>query len=135
MKKTVWMATIAILVLFAAGFAASDEDSDAGIPGTYEATDGIGRTLVLTLKEDKTGTATIKEEGKTYYCSWEHRDWHHGEVVITFGYSHENPELVFEGGEEHCMDGSQMLDGWLYCDNSATDAKDPTRRLPIKKVK
>lgn len=148
MKK--YFLSILTIALFAVGFAASDEDStdsatideaitsndsdneNAGITGTYEVTDKIGQTMVITLKEDKTATVTL--DGKTYYCSWNrYANIGDGEVEVSF--SDDPPALVFEGGVAETMYGPEILGGWLYYDYTARKAKNPNRRLQIKKVK
>lgn len=137
------------MAIFAIGFAASDEESNdsatideaitsnssddenAGITGTYEVTDKIGQTMVITLKDDKTATVTL--DGNTYYCSWNHISYGDGEVEMRF--SDDPPALVFEGGVAETMYGPEILGGWLYYNYSARKAKNPNRRLAIKKVK
>lgn len=148
MKK--YILSIFTIALFAVGFAASDEDStdsatideavtsnnpddeNASITGTYEVKDKIGQTLVLTLKDDKTATVTL--EGKTYYCSWK-RSANIGDGEVELRFSDDPPALVFEGGVAETMYYPEILGGWLYYNYTARKAKNPNRRLAIKKVK
>ena len=132
MKKTIWVATIAILALFAVGFAASDEESNSDVTGTYQVTDEMGQTLILNLKEDKTATATIKEEGKTYYCTW--RDFRNIDHGIEIYFSDEKPYLVYDNGSSN--NSYVALDkGWLYEDETKLQAQNPGWRLKATKIK
>lgn len=106
--------------------------------GTYELTDKLGQSFVLTLEDDETGKATI--QGEVYYCSWKFRKTplkpFSGYLELRFSPNKNNalPTLVFEGGTGD-IGFACIRDGWLYYDHSALEAKNPSLRLSIKKVK
>jgi hypothetical protein len=109
----------------------STNEEESNIPGTYEVTDEIGQTLIFTLKKDNTATVKIKGEEGTYYCSWEPND----NNDISLDFSDEPPALMFNGGITETMYCPEISDGWLYYNYDALKAKNPKRRLPIRKIK
>lgn len=107
---------------------------DENFVGTYEIVDKAKQTFILTLKEDKSATMTIKGTNQSYYCSWDY--WVlSNESYVKISFSDDPPTLVFDGGVAVSMWGPQIRDEWLYFDNSAREAKNPKQRLPIKKIK
>lgn len=107
------------------------ETSQEGKPGTYEFTDKINNTWVLTLNTDGTATIRQKSGSKEAYGSWEYTSFD-GETVFRF--YDEAPIIYFESGEEK---GSRMvsIDGYIYLRTSDADAKNPRKRLKITKIR
>lgn len=111
-----------------------DSTKDEEFAGTYEIVDKTKQIYVLTLKEDKTATMVAKGSSKTYYCSWNYYDLY-TEPHVEIHFSDDPPALVFDGGVAITMWNPKMQDNWLYFDYDARKAKNPKRRLPIKKIK
>lgn len=100
--------------------------------GTYITTDKAGQTFVLELKGDNTATLTKKGTDDVFYCSWSY--WVlSSEAHVDLVFSDNPPMLVFDGGYSDRMYCPKMVDGWLYHDDDARKAKNPKRRLSIKK--
>lgn len=106
------------------------EDS---IVGTYEIIDKVGRTIHITLNEDKTATITgVRGEGVTYYCTW--ADDTFLNVGFEISFSDEKPYLVYDGGADTNKHSSIYLnDGWLYSDFNKSKAQSSQWRLKAKK--
>ena len=100
--------------------------------GTYEVTDEIGNTWVIELKEDE--TATIHQKGDSYlvYGSWDPTNYLDYAPGLEF--FDERPILYFPSGKESLF-LPNIVDGYLYDDGSSAQAKNPRKRLPVKKVK
>ena len=107
------------------------ETSQEGKPGTYEFTDKINNTWVLTLNTDGTATIRQKSGSKEAYGSWEYTSYN-GQTIYRF--YDEAPIIYFESGEER---GSRMvsIEGYIYLSTSDADAKNPRKRLNITKIK
>jgi len=151
MKK--YFLTMTVMALFAIGFAASDEDESTNgssssseqteleqkpsFLGTYEVTDKVGQTMLLTLNADETGTATIKGESVTYYCSWrDDSDIGRGLLIDFPSGVGERPNLVYEGGtDEFGTVGCYLKDGWFYSGSDNVKSNNPRWRLKATKIK
>lgn len=126
---------IAIVVFFLNQCIGCDDSTkDKEFIGTYEIVDKANQTYILTLKEDKTATMMAKGSNKTYYCSWNYFDLY-TEPHVQIEFSDDPPALAFGGGVALTMWQPKMQDNWLYFDYDARKAKNPKRRLPIKKIK
>lgn len=151
MKKYFW--TLSVMALFAIGFAASDEDETTSnsslkqeekpikkkntIVGTYEATDKIGCTMRITLKEDGTATITgVRGENVTYYCTWSDQSYYKNRLaIVVFSDPAKRPYLIFEGGTTAVFRDCLFLskDGYLYY-NVHPETNNPEWRIPCKKI-
>lgn len=115
---------------------AEEEEEEMGnsLIGTYEVTDKIGQTLVITLKDDETATVTF--EGETYYCTWVDYSSIQGGIQIAYDSSDKiRPCLVFEGGSDSFVRSGSLKDGWYYASYERAQANNPQWRLPVKKIK
>lgn len=100
--------------------------------GTYEMVDEIGNTWVIKLNSDETATMGLKGGNEVAYASWDlvnYLDYNPG-----LKFDDERMSVYFPSGE-----GKPFLpcikDGYFYLDPDATQAKNPRKRLPIKKIK
>lgn len=100
--------------------------------GTYEVTDEIGNTWVIELKEDETATMHQKGDGYLVYGSWDPTNYLDYAPGLEF--FDERPILFFPSGEESLF-LPHIVDGYLYEDGSSAQAKNPRKRLSVKKVK
>ena len=96
--------------------------------GTYKFTDNANQTWTLTLSKDK--TAQIKRGNELHYGSWEESSI----MYIRFDYD-DAPMIYFPFGPEQGTLMSISKDGYIYESIDATEAKNPRKRLPIKKIK
>lgn len=112
----------------------SDETKEPTIHdfvGKYEFTDIVDHTFVLSINDDKTAQLVVKGESNIFYGSI-FINTISGEMEIYFD---ELPEIVFPSTE--CGRGRMYVPlsaDYIYKDGLAIDAKNPQKRLPIKKV-
>ncbi len=98
--------------------------------GTYKFTDKANQTWTLILNKDK--TAQIKRGNELHYGSW--TEYASINVMyISFDYD-DAPMIYFPFGSDRGTRMSISKDGYIYEDTSAEEAKNPRKRLPIKKV-
>lgn len=117
-------------------YSASEMDSSepqtySSYVGTYKFTDKTNKTWVLSLNSDK--TAQIKSGDELHYGSWEEYE-SLNTMYISFDYD-DAPMIYFPFGSERGMMISMSDDGYIYASVDAKDAKNPRKRLPIKKIK
>lgn len=98
--------------------------------GTYKFTDESNKTWVLSLNSDK--TAQIKSGDELHYGSWEDHEMINT-MYIKFDYD-DAPIVYFPLGGERGTMMAISKDGFIYKDMDAKDAKNPRKRLPIKKL-
>ena len=98
--------------------------------GTYEVTDAVGDTYTIVLNSDESATFT-NSRGGVRYGSW--RDFPYDAPKLTFSYG-ETPVIFFSGGESG-LDNAIIADGYIYSSNIEYRAKNPKKRLEIRKVK
>lgn len=97
--------------------------------GEYEFTDANKKTWILTINPDNTATIRTKEMA---YGSWRClKDVDYSPWII---FSEDAPTICFEGGEQKGY-SLQIFDGYIYHTPEAAQAKNPNKRLKIKKVK
>ena len=100
--------------------------------GTYEFTDDIN-TWVLSIFEDE--TAQIKNESGNTICYGSCSDFLEYSNYISVWFSDEYPIIFFPSGEEKgynlCIYRGA---NYLYCGSSAANAKNPRKRLTLKKI-
>lgn len=101
--------------------------------GTYETTDEIGKTWVITLNNDGTAQIGIKNSDKVAYGTWD--DWRITENGVKLSFIDETPTIAFPAGIINMMFGSIGDDGYLYSEYDYVKAKNPRQRIPIKKIK
>lgn len=99
--------------------------------GTYEFTDTYNRTWVLTLKDDESVTVSAKGDDGIYYGSW--NDFPYDVPCLSFGWK-ESPIIAFPDEDEDISYGI-ITNEYIYASNTAYKAKNPNKRLPIKKTK
>lgn len=102
------------------------------IVGTYEFSDNIN-TWVLIVNNDETAVIYNKSKGGNVkgYGSW----YKYSTMkYATFHFHDKAPIVWFPSGEE-TMSSPRLTEDWIYYDSSAADAKNPEKRLPVKKVK
>lgn len=111
-----------------------DEEEDAkkrGV-GTYEFTDEVGHTWVIVLKSDETATCSLKDGSNLCYASWDPTNFLDYAPGLEF--NDESPVVWFPSGQEKLY-LPHIVDGYLYDTGSDAQAKNPRKRLKIKKVK
>ena len=96
--------------------------------GTYKFTDKANQTWTLTLNKDK--TAQIKRGNELHYGSWEESSI----MYIRFDYE-DAPMIYFPFGPDRGTMIAISKDGYIYESIDAKEAKNPRKRLPIKKIK
>ena len=140
-----YLYSILIVVLFAVGFAASEESEHdkamreikiKSITGTYMFSDEEGVNYTLNLNSDYTMTA--EANGKCYYGTWDDL-----EEYIKFEFSgstNEYPRIRFKADKKYELsswidnDYTISNDGFLYgCSQNKATKHDPDYRLKIKK--
>lgn len=108
-------------------------DSFGGdVEGTYEFSDNIN-TWVLVVNGDETAYIynKAKGDGVKAYGSWYKYD--HMKYAA-FSFSDKAPRVFFPSGEE-TLRYPRINNEWIYYNSSAADAKNPEKRLPLKKIK
>lgn len=109
----------------------SNEASGSRFTGTYQFTDKAGKVWIVNIKDDETATMNIKGNSYMYYAEWD--DSPYGVPLLQFGWD-DSPYALFPSGKEG-MSYACIDDGYIYCSNTAFSAKNPRKRLPIKKIK
>ena len=109
----------------------SNEASGSRFTGTYQFTDKAGKVWIVNIKDDETATIKVKGESFTYYAEWD--DFPYGVPCLQFGFD-DAPYANFPSGKE-AMHYACIDDNYIYESNSAFSAKNPRKRLPIKKIK
>lgn len=110
----------------------SRDESGTGFVGEYEFVDKVGVVWVLIIKNDNTATFNIKGDGYMYYASWD--DSPYNVPCLKFSSWEDSPYINFQSGKE-TINYACVTDEFIYESNSAFCAKNPRKRLPIKKVK
>ncbi len=108
-------------------------DSFGGdVEGTYEFSDNIN-TWVLVVNGDETAYIynKAKGDGVKAYGSWYKYD---SMKYAAFSFSDKAPRVFFPSGEE-TLRYPRINNEWIYYNSSAADAKNPEKRLPLKKIK
>lgn len=108
-------------------------DSFGGdVEGTYEFSDNIN-TWVLVVNGDETAYIYNKAKGNGVkaYGSWYKYD--HMKYAA-FSFSDKAPRVFFPSGDE-TLRSPRINNEWIYYNSSAADAKNPEKRLPLKKIK
>ena len=109
----------------------SESKTLSSYKGTYKFTDNAGNTWVLTLNDDE--TAQIKRGNELHYGSW--YDYENiNRMYIDFAYD-DAPVISFPFGQQRGILMAISKDGYIYADMDARNAKNPRKRLPIKKIK
>lgn len=100
--------------------------------GKFEMTDEAGQVFIITVNADE--TATIELQGGSFkgYGSW--NDFPYDYPDLSFSRD-DSPNIYFPSGKEHYFPGLILCEGWAYDGSSAFKAKNPNKRLPIKKIK
>lgn len=99
--------------------------------GTYKFTDKANQTWTLTLNKDK--TAQIKSGDVLHYGSW--TEYTSTNVMyISFDYE-DAPMIYFPFGPDRGTMIAISKDGYIYESIDAKKAKNPRKRLPIRKIK
>lgn len=102
--------------------------------GTYEVTDKVNHTWIITLNDDGTVRTTCKGLDTTFYALWEDESIWGG--FTTIKYSDKSPNIVFPSWKEGTYGSSnEIQDGYLYYSQDDMRAKNPENRLQIKKFK
>lgn len=83
-------------------------------------------TLIINADE----TCQIVGNGETYYGSWD--EWCRKAYWIK---NSESLYVILNGKKEYCSPMIDLSLEWLYCGSSALEAKDPTKRLKLTRVK
>lgn len=112
----------------------NQETANDGIFAEYEVNDEAGRTLKVTLNEDKSAVCIC--DGNTYYCSWS--DQRSLDLGYFFKFSEiSNVYFTFEGGTIDISESFNLVikDGYMYSDMTTSKAKNPKWRLEAKKTK
>lgn len=99
--------------------------------GKYQFTDKAGIVWIINLKDDETATMNVKGDSFMYYAEWD--DSPYGVPLLQFGWD-EAPYANFPSGKEG-MHYTCIDDDYIYCSNTAFSAKNPRKRLPVKKIK
>ena len=109
----------------------SNNEKSSSFTGKYQFTDKSGNIWIVNLKDDETATMNVKGDNFMYYAKWD--DFAYGVPCLKFGFD-DAPYANFPSGREAmhyaCIDGD-----YIYESNSAFSAKNPRKRLPIKKIK
>lgn len=111
----------------------SSHSQSAGSPvGTYEFSDNIN-TWVLVVESDETAYIYNKSKGADVKC---YGSWYKYSSMkyAALSFSDKAPVVWFPSGEE-TVRYPRINDEWIYYNSSAADAKNPEKRLPLKKVK
>jgi len=136
MKKTILMATVAILAVFAIGFAASydssSSDSKKSCVGIYKGTDKLGLAFTIKVNEDETATIEFEKGIETFYGSW---DYYNSDGYVQLNFIGSAPSFCFKELEAEMALLPCIKDGWLYVNSSALNAKNPEGRIALKKIK
>ncbi len=106
----------------------SERKPNASSPvGEYRFSDDYNDyTLIINADE----TCQIIGNGETYYGSWD--DWCHKSYWIK---NSESLYLIINGKKEYCSPMIDLSLQWMYCGSSALEAKDPTKRVKLTRVK
>ena len=115
---------------------ASSSSNGQNFIGTYEFTDEINNTWVLKLNSDETATIQLKGSDSPAYGSWS--DWwaiNNGNHLIHLSFDDQKPKVWFPAGEETCSYLNIINDGYIYFRDDDAKAKNPRKRLTLKKVK
>lgn len=111
----------------------TSKSNGSSIVGTYQFTDELNHTWVLVANTDETATISTKDGNNLCYGSW--HDFRVNDDGIDFSFTDEVPVVYFPSGSERCMSFNLRDDGYIYRSRSDAKAKNPRKRLPVKKVK
>lgn len=109
----------------------SERGNSKGFVGTYQFTDEYNTTWTLNLKRDESVTVKAKGQNGEYYGSWD--EFPYDVPCLSFGYK-DSPIVAFPTGDEN-LDYGIITNEYIYASNVAYKAKNPQKRLPIKKIK
>ena len=109
----------------------SEPQTFSSYVGTYKFTDESNKTWVLSLNSDK--TAQIKSGDELHYGAWDEYE-SLNTMYIRFDYD-DASMIYFPFGENRGTLMAISKDGYIYASVDAKDAKNPRKRLPIKKIK
>lgn len=112
-------------------YSTSREERGSRFTGKYQFVDKAGKVWIVNLKDDETATMNIQGDSYMYYAEWD--DSPYGVPLLRFGWD-DSPYASFPSGKEG-MSYACIDDDYIYCSNSAFSAKNPRKRLPIRKIK
>ena len=113
-------------------YSRSKEENIAQWVGTYEFTDEAGNTWQIILNSDETALFEPQGGGSKRYGSWDYLPYYFPCLNISHD---ESPTIYFPDGPDSWIDYVCITDGYLYASNIAAKAKNPNKRLPIKKIR
>ena len=106
----------------------SERKSNSSSPvGEYRFSDDYSE---YTLKINGDETTQIVGNGKTYYGSWS--EWCHMAYWVK---NSESLYLVLNGKREYCSPKIDLSMEWMYCGGTELQAKDPTKRVKLTRVR
>ena len=109
----------------------SNNEKSSRFTGRYQFTDKSGNVWIVNLKDDETATMNIKGDSFLYYAEWD--EFPYGVPCLKFGFD-DAPYANFPSGRES-MYYACITEDYIYNSNSSFSAKNPRKRLPIKKIK
>ncbi|MCC8070222.1 MAG: hypothetical protein LIO90_00275 [Bacteroidales bacterium] len=114
----------------------SSVDDPQNWVGTYEFSDDFN-TWEITVNPDETCTIVNKSKGGETigYGSWRHYNLYGGHYGVSF--DDLVPQVWFEGeGDFSRLSRPDITDDlqWIYKDDSSLKAKNPKKRLPLRKT-
>lgn len=107
--------------------------NEASYVGTYELTDYADNVWEIVLNSDETCTMGVKGHESVAYGSWDLTNYLDYTPGLEF--SDDKPLVVFPSGTTERIFLPHIVDGYFYVNGSAAQAKNPKKRLPIKKVR
>lgn len=120
---------------YSSGFNTEGNASYQKLVGKYEFKDEINNTWVLTIFEDETAQIVNKKKENTV-CYGSCNDFLSSLGFLCMSFMDEYPIIFFPSGEEMgmqlCITGKA---DYIYDGISATKAKNPRKRLPLKRTK
>lgn len=111
----------------------SSSQNNGNYVGTWEFTDNADNVWEVILNSDETCTMGIKGNEGVAYGSWEKLNFMNYTPDLTF--PDEKPVVCFPDYEMKGIYSPHIIDGYIYKDWQAAKAKNPKKRLPIKKVR
>lgn len=112
----------------------NDEPSFVDYVGQYEFTDIADQTFVLTLNEDE--TCQLRQKGADYVYYGSYHDYLSSSKYIELHFS-ETPRIIFPSFDETGgwkIMGILFSADFIYYSNTACAAKDPKKRLELKRI-
>lgn len=129
-----------ICLVFDCGGDSSKEDvaEKSTAVGTYNVTDKMNTTYLITLKEDETGEIKVQGTNDVFYVSWGEETWGKGDetyIMIHYSMDYESyPKIIFPAGIEQGAIGLAISnDGWIYA-SLEYRSKNPKWRLKCNKI-